>query len=465
MVEKIIINGKVRALGNIVESHDRYEYLLNKCTVSSSNGTVDGKSLRVFTLSRFDDYFDSMNNIDGKGPYTVISGTCTSGTEFTNITSVLDSDGAYKFNVRPYWVDIPVPFQLDVTLLNSTNNLSRCYFYNSNNLNSPIASGSLYTVNSEPTLVRFTVTKEGITRKIGDNTVSLSLTGPVGNSVRFRYGYQQTTESAGISLKNLRITLLGDDGGESHDYSLSFSESSYTAIGGNVVLECILLDGGVVVPNATVTLSDGTSQYSSITNSSGVASFSLTGLSSSGTYTCSYGNVSDTCTVTVTNYLFAPKLDGTDSISDWGGSGHTYTVTDGVIQARNVTFNDSWDNTIDWELTCEMKANVNSGFEIVEASQTSADKYCLQCLEDGHLFWNYIPGTSRTYQKISTSTSTSDYQTIKIRKENGTYSWYINDTLQATTSVTDSWSSVKMAFHSWTDGRYCYLKNIEVVPI
>ena len=209
MVEKIIINGKVRALGNIVESHDRYEYLLNKCTVSSSNGTVDGKSLRVFTMSRFDDYFDSMNNIDGKGPYTVINGTCTSGTEFTNITSVLDSsDGAYKFNVRPYWVDIPVPFQLDVTLLNSSNNLSRCYFYNSNNLNSAIGSGSVYTINSEPTLVRFTVTKGGITRKIGDNTTVLTLTGPVGNSVRFRYGYQQTTEAGSISLKDLTVTLL-----------------------------------------------------------------------------------------------------------------------------------------------------------------------------------------------------------------------------------------------------------------
>lgn len=208
MVEKIIINGKVRALGNIVELKDRYEYLLNKCTVSSSNGTVDGKSLRVFTMSRFDDYFDSMNNIDGKGPYTVVNGTCTSGTEFTNITSVLDStDGMYKFHVRPYWVDIPVPFQLDVTVLNSTNQLSRCYFYNSNNLNSAIGSGSLYAVNSEPTLVRFTVTKDGITRKIGDNTAVLTLTGPVGNSVRFRYGYGQTTE-AGISLKDLTVTLL-----------------------------------------------------------------------------------------------------------------------------------------------------------------------------------------------------------------------------------------------------------------
>jgi hypothetical protein len=208
MVEKIIINGKVRALGNIVESHDRYEYLLNKCTVSSSNGTVDGKSLQVFTMSRFDDYFDSMNNIDGKGPYTVSNGTCTIGTEFTNITTVLDSDGVYKFDVRPYWVDIPVPFQLDVTLLNSTNQLSRCTFYNSNKLNSAITGGTLYAINSEPTLVRFTVTKEGITRKIGNNTTVLTLTEPVGNSVRFSYRYWQTTEAGGISLKDLTVTLL-----------------------------------------------------------------------------------------------------------------------------------------------------------------------------------------------------------------------------------------------------------------
>lgn len=41
-----------------------------------------------------------------------------------------------------------------------------------------------------------------------------------------------------------------------------------------------------------------------ITNQYGVAEFSLTGLSTSATYTCSYSNVSDTCTVTVSSYLF-----------------------------------------------------------------------------------------------------------------------------------------------------------------
>lgn len=44
--------------------------------------------------------------------------------------------------------------------------------------------------------------------------------------------------------------------------------------------------------------------FNGITNSNGLATFSLTGLSSSATYTCSYSNVSDTCTVNVVTYYF-----------------------------------------------------------------------------------------------------------------------------------------------------------------
>ena len=46
------------------------------------------------------------------------------------------------------------------------------------------------------------------------------------------------------------------------------------------------------------------SLYTSITNSSGIATFSLTGLLSSCTLTVTYNNVSDTAICTVTNYLF-----------------------------------------------------------------------------------------------------------------------------------------------------------------
>ena len=53
-----------------------------------------------------------------------------------------------------------------------------------------------------------------------------------------------------------------------------------------------------------------------ITNQYGVAEFSLTGLSTSATYTCSYSNVSDTCTVTVQTYLFYDDCS-TDNTSQY----------------------------------------------------------------------------------------------------------------------------------------------------
>ena len=163
--------------------------------------------------------------------------------------------------------------------------------------------------------------------------------------------------------------------------------------------------------------------------------------------------------------LWQPSLDGTDSISDWGGSGHSYTVSNSILTARNVQFDEYWDNSIDWELTFEMKSDTNSGVEIVETTQTNSDRYCIQILEDGHLFFNYMPTTSRTFQKISTETSTSNYVPIKVRKESGTYYWYLNGTLIDSVAVNDNWGNVRMAFHSWTSNHFANVKNIVVKTI
>ena len=72
-----------------------------------------------------------------------------------------------------------------------------------------------------------------------------------------------------------------------------------------------------------------------------MASFSLSGLTSSGTYTCSYGNVSDTCTVTVVNYLFYDDCT-TDNTSQYttllqvSNTGTNATLTfDSTEQAYN----------------------------------------------------------------------------------------------------------------------------------
>ena len=104
----------------------------------------------------------------------------------------------------------------------------------------------------------------------------------------------------------------------SHSYSISFGQSSYTAVGGAVTLTCTLLDGGVAVSGASVSLSDGTSSYSGITNSSGVATFNLSGLTTSVTVTCSYGSATDTASVTVSSYLFYDDCSSSSGLSNYG---------------------------------------------------------------------------------------------------------------------------------------------------
>ena len=125
------------------------------------------------------------------------------------------------------------------------------------------------------------------------------------------------TASASDGLTTLAGKILDIQTGGSC-YHIEFSEASYTAIGGSATLEIYLQESYAPKSGATVTLSDGTSVYKGITNSSGVATFSLTGLSSSGTYTCSYGNVSDTCTVTVVNYLFYDECNSATGLSNYG---------------------------------------------------------------------------------------------------------------------------------------------------
>ena len=82
-----------------------------------------------------------------------------------------------------------------------------------------------------------------------------------------------------------------------HNYSLAFSQSSYTASGGSCTVECTLLDNGVAVSGETVTFSDGTSQYSGITNSNGVASYTFTSVTAGFTCTATYNSATATCTV------------------------------------------------------------------------------------------------------------------------------------------------------------------------
>ena len=60
------------------------------------------------------------------------------------------------------------------------------------------------------------------------------------------------------------------------------------------------------------------SLYTGLTNNDGVASVTVTNVTGTLTYTCSYSNVSDTCTVTGTTYLFYDECTSADGLSNYG---------------------------------------------------------------------------------------------------------------------------------------------------
>ena len=187
----------------------------------------------------------------------------------------------------------------------------------------------------------------------------------------------------------------------------------------------------MVVPNATVTLSDGTSQYSSITNSSGVATFSLTGLTSSGTYTCSYSNVTDTCTVNVTTYLF---YDGgvtgnynTDYTKSDSGVTATVSTTGTNISCSRSTDSYYKANVVlsgDFEIQYNLvqKTNDSGGFALLDNSTSSIIGY-IEFVNSGTVD---LQGTSKGSYSYSNYTSES---IVKVTRIGSTLTLYLDDVL------------------------------------
>ena len=118
-----------------------------------------------------------------------------------------------------------------------------------------------------------------------------------------------------------------------HDYSISFDSSSYSTSDGNVTAYVTLLDSSSPVSGASISLTGTGSTLSATTNSSGIATFNLTGISADCTLTATYDNVSDTATVTVSSSLFEDDCTSSSGLSNYGtplmmkGSGGSVELT------------------------------------------------------------------------------------------------------------------------------------------
>ena len=141
-------------------------------------------------------------------------------------------------------------------------------------------------------MVNDTSTLNGALQELGE-TMAANLT------------QQGVTSSASEGLTTLAGKILDIQTGGGSCYHIEFSEDSYVATGGSATLEIMLQENYAPLSGATVTVTGSDSSlYTGITNSSGIASVTVSNISAETTFTCSYQSVTDTCTVTVQTYIF-----------------------------------------------------------------------------------------------------------------------------------------------------------------
>ena len=136
--------------------------------------------------------------------------------------------------------------------------------------------------------------------------------------------------SASDGLTTLAGKILDISGGGGSCYHIEFSESSYTAVGGTATLEILLQENYAPKSGATVTVSGSDSSlYTGLTDNSGLATVTVS-VSATTTFTCSYSNVSDTCTVNVPSIPYQQVEYLQSNGSQYINTGYILKATDKV---------------------------------------------------------------------------------------------------------------------------------------
>lgn len=256
MVEKIIVNpSEVRGLGDIVSPKSASDFSLYGATLESGTDTVYGVSMGVYLMEPDLGEATSLT-VTSSSSTLVLDGTVTISATLKDSSNVAISGATITFK------------ESDTTLGTGTTNSSGVATYT-------------YTGTS-----------------VGSHTV---------------VGVYDGDSTYASSTGNVSLTV------SDHSYSLAFSQASYTATGGSATLSVTLLDNNVAVSGATVSVTGSDSSlYTGITDSSGIASVTVTNISAETTFTASYSGATATCTVTVQSYLFYDDCSSSSGLSNYG---------------------------------------------------------------------------------------------------------------------------------------------------
>lgn len=227
--------------------------------------------------------------------------------------------------------------------------------------------------------------------------------------------------------------------------------------------------------------------YSNITNSSGVATFSLTGLSSSATYTCSYGNVTDTCTVTVVSYLFYDDCSSSSRLSEYGNSisligNRTSTLTyDSTEDAYLFERSTSADNFTGFALPLTQTDNIKISLKVKLRNtsaycqmglwkQSSSSTYEMIRLRGDKIidaFKNNSNSSIVSYSNIANFTTA--YYTLEVNYTGSTRIMNIYDSngdlVNSSTFTSQSYTNPTIYLAQNNNSNGAYIKEIKVEPI
>lgn len=230
----------------------------------------------------------------------------------------------------------------------------------------------------------------------------------------------------------------------------------------------------ITTENNTLTITD----YSvyGVTGNNGIANVTYTcsGVGDKNIqaiYQSSAGNdeystsVSGVVTVTVVNpvILYQPALDGTESFTQVLG---TTTIANGEMYGGVAFLNNGWDNSSDWKLTFQYKAQYGTGMWIAPLNQNRVNYNGLQLK-------NYttneisvlINGKNNKYSVDANAYPNDTYVPVTIVKNSSTFTITINNYTYTVTWDNSSYSNLCIGVHSWEKGYSSYIKDIKVVRL
>ena len=384
MVEKISFTPEeIRGYGNIVSVHSLDDYECYDGILTETTDTIDGATVTVYEMEYQTDTEATTCSLTASSQSFVVGGSVT----FT--ATLLDNELSGVSGVT-------ITFKDGTTTLGTgTTNSSGVATYTTSSL----ASGS-----------------HSITAVFAGNS-----------------SYTASTSSA------VSVTVL------SHNYHLEFGSNSYTTdLNGDVTITCTLTDNSVAVSSASVSLTGTGVSTSATTDSDGLATFNLTGLSTDTTLTASYSGTTATCTVIYETFGF--EDDFSSGLSDkWVTFGATPTtsVSGGVLTLskngnRGGIYYDKL-ITGDYKVTVSVQSGTYDSYAVGLNTTTGGwNYYELQPkFSYGYFFIDSSGNTTESHysrQSASYSSATLVFEVIK----DTSIKAYVNGTLKATYTVQDT---------------------------